>query len=144
MVQPLKMNVLIPQIHRCNRWSSGMDKQFHPKLQWCNRWKWMYLFIPQIHRCNRWSSGMDKQFHPTLYNGCYYLFVLGLQLDHVNIWGPCYWCKIIHLIKPCQTLLAVCCRSASNKHWLCEIINTIGCYQNTNGLLFVWNQFLMY
>ena len=31
-----------------------------------------------------WSLGMDKQFRPILYNGCYYLSMLGLKLIHVS------------------------------------------------------------
>ena len=30
------------------------------------------------------SWGMDKYFHPTLYNGCKYLFMLGLKSTHVS------------------------------------------------------------
>ena len=46
--------------------------------------EWNYSSIPKLQRCNRWSLGMDKQFHPTLYNGCNYLSILGLQLIHVS------------------------------------------------------------
>ena len=31
---------------------------------------------------------MDKLFHPTLYNGCNYLSMLGLKLNHVSKRGP--------------------------------------------------------
>ena len=49
---------------------------------------WNYLSIPKLQRCNRWSLGMDKQFHPTFYNGCNYLSMLGLKLNHVSKRGP--------------------------------------------------------
>ena len=45
---------------------------------------WNYLSIPKLQRCNRWSLGMDKWFHTTLYNGCNYLSMLGLKLNHVS------------------------------------------------------------
>ena len=32
--------------------------------------------------------GMDKQFHPTLYNGCNYLSMLGIKLNHASERGP--------------------------------------------------------
>ena len=31
---------------------------------------------------------MDKLFHPILYNGCNYLSMLGLKLNHVKKRGP--------------------------------------------------------
>ena len=34
------------------------------------------------------SCTVDKWFHFTLYNGCNYLFMLGLKLIHVNAKGP--------------------------------------------------------
>ena len=33
-------------------------------------------------------GNMDKLFHPTLYNGCNYIYMLGLKLNHVNKRGP--------------------------------------------------------
>ena len=45
---------------------------------------WNYLSIPKLQRCNRWSLGMDKYIHPTFYNGCNYLSMLGLKLNHVS------------------------------------------------------------
>ena len=45
---------------------------------------WNYLSIPILQQCNRWSLGMDKQFYPRLYNGCNYLSMLGLKLNHVS------------------------------------------------------------
>ena len=47
-----------------------------------------YLSIPKLQLCNRWSLGMDKWFHPTLYNGCYYLSMLGFKLIHFDKRGP--------------------------------------------------------
>ena len=32
--------------------------------------------------------GMNKQFHPTLYDGCSYLSILGLTINHVGKKGP--------------------------------------------------------
>ena len=45
---------------------------------------WNNLSIPKLQRCNRWSLGMDKLFHTTVYNGCNYLSMLGLKLNHVS------------------------------------------------------------
>ena len=44
---------------------------------------WNYLSIPKLQRLHRWSLGMDKKFHPMHYNGCDYLSMLGLKLNHV-------------------------------------------------------------
>ena len=49
---------------------------------------WNYLSVPKLQRLHRWSLGMDKLFHPTLYNGCDYLSMLGLRLNHVGKSGP--------------------------------------------------------
>ena len=49
---------------------------------------WNYLSIPKLQRCSRWSLGMDKWFHPTLYNGCNYLSILCLKLNHVSKRNP--------------------------------------------------------
>ena len=49
---------------------------------------WNYLSIPKLQRLHRWSLEMDKQFHPTHYNGCNYLSMLGLKLNHVSKRGP--------------------------------------------------------
>ena len=49
---------------------------------------WNYLSIPKLQRCNRWSLGIDKLFHPIHYNGCNYLSMLGLKLNHVSKRGP--------------------------------------------------------
>ena len=51
--------------------------------------RWNYVSIPKLQRCNRWSLGMDKYLHTTLYNGCNYLSMLGLKLNHVSKRGPC-------------------------------------------------------
>ena len=45
---------------------------------------WNYLSIPKLQRLHRWSLGMDKQFHPIFYNGCNYLSMLGLKLNHAS------------------------------------------------------------
>ena len=37
---------------------------------------------------NRWSLGMDKWIHPTLDNGCNYLSMLGLKLNHARKRSP--------------------------------------------------------
>ena len=47
-----------------------------------------YLSIPKFQRCSRWSLRMDNYFNPTLYNGCHYLSMRGLQLNHVSKRGP--------------------------------------------------------
>ena len=57
--------------------------------------EWNYLSIPKLQRLHRWSLGMDKWFHPILYNGCNYLSMLGLKLNHVSKRG--YWCLMLQL-----------------------------------------------
>ena len=47
-----------------------------------------YLSFPKLQRFHRWSFGMDKLFHPTLNNGCNYLSMLGLKLNHDRKRGP--------------------------------------------------------
>ena len=47
-----------------------------------------YQSTPKLQRWNRWSLGMDKKFHPTLCNGCNYLSILGVKLNHVCVRGP--------------------------------------------------------
>ena len=61
---------------------------------------WNYLSIHKLQRCNRWSLGMDKLFHPTYHNGCNYLSMLGLKLNHVSKSG--HW-KMIRLIVTTRT-----------------------------------------
>ena len=46
--------------------------------------RWNSLSIPKLQRLHRWSLGIDKAFHPTLYNGCNYLFMLGLKVIHIS------------------------------------------------------------
>ena len=46
--------------------------------------RWNYLSIPKLQRLHRWSLGMDKLCQPTLSNGCNYLPILGLKLNHVS------------------------------------------------------------
>ena len=43
-----------------------------------------YLSIPKLQRSHRWSLGMDKLFHHIHYNGCNYLSMLRLKLNHVS------------------------------------------------------------
>ena len=68
---------------------------------------WNYLSIPKLQRLHRWSLGMDKYFHPTHYNGCDYLSMLGLKLNHVSKRGHrcCMW---------------VCC-TVLKYHWIVTI-----------------------
>ena len=49
----------------------NMDKRSHAQ---------QIVGIPKLQRLHRRSLGMDKQFHTTFYNGCDYLFMLGLKL----------------------------------------------------------------
>ena len=53
--------------------------------------RWNYLSIPKLQQLHHWCLGMDKQFRQTFYNGCNYLSMLGLKLNHVSKrghWGP--------------------------------------------------------
>ena len=55
--------------------------------------RWNDLSIPKLQRLHCWSLGMGKKFHPTLYNGCDYLSMLGLKLNHVSKRGPGVCCE---------------------------------------------------
>ena len=72
---------------------------------------WNHLSIPKLQRLHRWSLGMDKQFHPTLYNGCNYLSMLGLKLNHVSKRG--HRRRKCHFVDSCLALpgqsWGVCC-----------------------------------
>ena len=45
---------------------------------------WISDHMPELQRLQHWSLWMNKIFHYTLYNGCNYLSILGLELIHVN------------------------------------------------------------
>ena len=47
-----------------------------------------YLSIPKLQRLHRWSLGIDKWFYSTLYHGCNYFNMLGLQSISVNKRSP--------------------------------------------------------
>ena len=49
---------------------------------------WNYLSISKLQRLHRWSLEMHKLVHPTLRNGCDYLSIPGLTLNHVSEKGP--------------------------------------------------------
>ena len=79
-------------------------------LTWINtnssKWGWNYSSIPKLQWLHNWSFGMDKQFYPTYYNGCNYLSMLGLKLNHVSKRGP--WSIILlhcTIISICTTTL---------------------------------------
>ena len=47
-----------------------------------------YLSIPKLQRQRRWSLRRDEYFYLTFYNGCNYLYMLGLKSMHVSKRGP--------------------------------------------------------
>ena len=51
---------------------------------------WDVITYPILkqQRLHRWSLGMNTWFHPTFYNGCNYLSVLELKLNHVSKKDP--------------------------------------------------------
>ena len=49
---------------------------------------WDYWSYPELQLLHRWSLGMDEWFHPILYNGCDYLYILGLNSTHVTERDP--------------------------------------------------------
>ena len=80
-------------------WSVSIQP-LDPTASWLSHaWHWRYicllllismlwhLSIPKLQHVHRWSLGMNKKFHPTLYNGCYYLSMLGLKFIHVSKMG---------------------------------------------------------
>ena len=68
--------------------------------------------IPE--QLQRWSLGMDKYFHPTLYNGCSYLSMLWLKLNHVSKKGP--WCHQEQLTSWAKVDPALCHHMTSPGH----------------------------
>ena len=73
---------------------------------------WNYLVIPKPQRLHRWSLGMGKSFHPTFYNGCDYLSLLGLKLNHVSKrghWGSWYKRNKTTHIKTCTYFMVIYC-----------------------------------
>ena len=47
----------IPKLQRCNRWSLGMDKQFHPALFWaCNYLSMLGLKLNHVSKRGHWSK----------------------------------------------------------------------------------------
>ena len=54
--------------------------------QWSMRLN--YSSIPKFQWLHNWSFGVDKQCHLTLHNGCTFLYMLGLNLNHVSNGGP--------------------------------------------------------
>ena len=64
---------------------------------------WNYLSILKLQRLHRWSLGMDEKFHPTLYDGCIYLFMVGLKLIYINktvVWSALSQLIAKSLFKP--------------------------------------------
>ena len=61
---------------------------------------WNYLSLPKLQRFHRWSLVMAKYFHPTFYNGCNYLYMLGLKSIHFSKMGHRY-----HIELARQTIL---------------------------------------
>ena len=47
----------IPKLHRCSRWSLGMDKKFHPKLYWaCDYLSMQELRINHVSKRVPWNK----------------------------------------------------------------------------------------
>ena len=51
--------------------------------------RWNVLSISKLQRLHSWGLGTDKSFHPIFYDGCNYLFILGLILNHAR--KSCSW-----------------------------------------------------
>ena len=51
---------------------------------------WDEITYPKLQRFHRWSLWMEKLFHLTLYNGCIYLSMLELKLNHVSMINTCF------------------------------------------------------
>ena len=68
----------------CLNLNPSRDKWLH--LLWSVGWN--DLSIPELQRLYHWSLKMDKYFHPTLYWACDYLYMLGLELNHVSKRSP--------------------------------------------------------
>ena len=77
---------------------------------------------------------MDKWFHPTLYNGCNYLSMLGLKLNHVSKRGP--WVDSCYSIT--HTLQGLKCTYIS---WDIMYIHLYFCTQHCKK--FTWKLLLM-
>ena len=63
----------IPKLQRCNRWSLGMDEQFHSTLYWA---------------CNKLSMLGLKLNHVSKRGYCYLTFVTRTCLESLISWQP--------------------------------------------------------
>ena len=111
---------------------------------------WNYLSIPKLQRCNRWSLGMDRKFHPIHYNGCNYLSMLGLKINHVSKRGHssfnhCW--EIMHTkVCKCVRYMDVCIHQENNitenkPPWI--LLQTILFYKTINLSLYNWKYSLL-
>ena len=104
---------------------------------------WNYLSIPKLQRCNRWSLRMDKLFHPIHYNGCNYLSMLGLKLNHVSKRGPRSGMGAVKHIFP--VLLISIFRKSNNSDFLSADWPGWDIHVNTSvigrlSLVLIWNE----
>ena len=76
---------LAPFLLKWFNFNLSMDKQLHT----LKTVGWNYSSIPKLQRLYRRILGMKNQFHPTLYNGCDYISMLGLKLNHISKRGYC-------------------------------------------------------
>ena len=55
---------------------------------------WWLARASQTSMAQQWSLGMNKQFNPTLYNGCNYLYMMGINSNYIDKMGPItlQWC----------------------------------------------------
>ena len=82
------------------------------------------------------SLGMDKEFHPTLYNGCNYLSMVGLDLNHVSKRGPnVFWDIITHPYPNFKLKLGM---NESLYSMSCMIVMTYPCHDADDGLANLW------
>ena len=54
---------------------------------------WNHLSIPKLQRFNRWRLGTEKYFHLALCDGCNYVSLRWLKLNHISKRGPWSWGK---------------------------------------------------
>ena len=63
---------------------------------------WNYLSIPKLQQGTRWSLVMDKWFHHTLYKGCNYLSMPGLDFIYVSKRG--LWTYTLRYVHFCVSI----------------------------------------
>ena len=101
--------------------------------------RWNYLFIPQLQRRNHWGLGMDKLYHPAPYDGCNYLSMLRLKLNHINERGLGTFdtLQTINYVH-CSRVVYILLQYSSHGELLCLKFFVLYCYCWIEYSKYVW------